>query len=418
MTAAIPPISPPVGGASGGDLAAYDTRAAYPGKGLLTRHWEQGADQLVLILQGAYKHIAENKADNIVAWATARKSIRDAFASRMRLLGLEPSPMDEDVFYHRLAPEHWCADASAHIAFVRAVFTDYTDRFWRHIEHRLGHEANVHYEWIGGTGTGKSSCAITVADWMQPIEPDHLLDHVNFDLGELQDKLKTKRPRETVIQDEFLQQSGEGARTVSSLFANIEDTLRASQVSLFTCSPRRHEHATMQAQLEALFYNSQRRFTVFLVWKNDHPLGVVAIPWCRDELYAAYKRFKDRNVARSLSGAFQDRDWTIRNACRAFEDPNFVDWMVTLHKGKQWTKTDFYRAIGIFRSESMAGSQRETLAAFMVEMVHAYKRAEPKFRKWFGVDPPAGLRTLAGKASQVENDEDEENDSGAEGSAS
>lgn len=377
-----------------------------PGEGLLGANWGADRRRVVALLAGAYARIADGRDENFAYWLVARDEIQRRLALNFENAGLEAPPLAAVDLMDRAAPEAALRDSNEHIAFVKALMTDATPLLWDHIEYRMTTDGNVHLEIIGGTGSGKSSCAITIADGIQRIAPERLLDHVNFDLGELQAKLKTKKARETVVQDEFLQTSGEGARTTQALFQNLEDTLRASQVNLIVCSPRVHEHATMQARLEAIAWNPAQKWSAFLLYTHDRPKGVVAIPWCREELWNVYSTFKKQNVSRSLSGAFQDKTWLVRTALRFFDDAELVDYLKTMVKGRQFKRADFEEAISVFHGDMMTVTQREKVASFMQRMTAAYKRAAPKFERYFGLPPNDGLRTLAGRAEKTKQKEE------------
>lgn len=356
---------------------------------------------MVVLLAAAYSAVADGRAENFGLFLHVSRTLRALFTEMFEARGLELPDMAMDVLLSRLAPVSPSPKASEHIALVAAMLNDYSNIFARHLEYRLATDANNHLEITGGTGSGKSSCALTIANWLSEIEPAKLEAYVNFDLAELPDRLRGKKARETVIQDEFIQVTGEGANTTKALFMNLEDTLRGSGVNLFVLSPRRQEHGTMQATLEAVLWNRAERYTLFLVWIEGRPCGVVAVPWCNESLWRAYSEFKRRNVGRSLSGAFQDRMWAVRNAMRFFANENLVDYLQTVNKGKAFKKTDFEAAIVLFSAEMQTVSQRGLTASFMLGMVANYKRSSKKFYKWFGVEPNDGLRILAGKASAI-----------------
>lgn len=369
------------------------TRPAFPGSQHL-RGWGRDRDDLLKALTAAYAAIAAARIENCVLWMAARRQILEGIKAKFDAVGLEMAPLYWASFCERLAPSIQKSDSCEHVQLVEAVLTNATSIFWSHLSYRMETEGNVHLEFTGHTGMGKSSCALTVADWLSPIDAAKVEQHVNFDLGDLPKKLKTKRPRETVIQDEYVAASGEGARTNQSLFENLEDTLRASQINLFVLSPRRQQHATMQARMEALAWNRKEKFTAFLVWVEDQPIGLVAIPWCRAELYAAYKVWKMGNVERSTSGQFKDASFIPKNAMRCFEDPRVVKYLAEIVQRPK--KTHFENAVSWFPPEGMMTiTQKGQVAELMHSWSVGYDTIGPHIKDFWDVEPNDGLARVA-----------------------
>jgi hypothetical protein len=201
-----------------------------------------------------------------------------------------------------------------------------------------------------------------------------------------------------VLHDEESVLAGEGARTEEALFQNLEEQMRASQKHLVVCSPERHEHGTMQAAFEALMVHPERKFTLFMVWVGDYPMGVVAFPWMRTELYEVYKPWKYDNVQRALKGVFRDNTYLIRMAMRVFEDDQFVEYFeAATNKPK---KTDFAHAIELFKPQMMTHSQVDKVVSMMFNLAANYKRLAPNLERWFGVKPNEGLKRVADKCSK------------------
>lgn len=363
------------------------------GNGLLGDNWANGRDWAINSLQAAYSRVAEDPVGNLGVWLKVRESIRDYLHRKLRSVGLESAPMYEDAIMDRIAPYRPQHDDEAHVALVAALLTDYGPRFAEHIEYRHANHGNVHLEITGKTGTAKSSCAISIADWIRPIDPEKLIDHVNFDLNELPKRLEKKQPRETVIQDEFISVAGDGARTQQMLFANLEDTLRASGVNLFVLSPRRHEHATMQAVLEAVAWNPSGRWTAFLVYVDGKPRGLVPVPWCRSELWEPYSAFKKRNIQRTLSGQFKDLAAGIRQGVRLLDEPNVQWWLLDVIGRPK--KGDFEDAIRLSSGHMMTVSERGFIAEMMYAACKAYDKIGDELEERFGVPPTEGLKKVA-----------------------
>lgn len=363
------------------------------GNGLLGTNWSQGREWAIKSLQAAYSRVAEDPVGNLGVWLKVRHQVLDYVRACFTSAGLENAPMYEDALWDRVAPYRPARDDEEHIALVAALLTDYGQRFADHCEYRHRTDGNVHVAWEGHTGSGKSSCAIAVADWMHEIEPDRLNEYVNFDINELPKRLEGKVARETVIQDEFVAVAGDGARTQQMLFMNLEDTLRASGVNLFVCSPRQHDHGTMQCRMEAVGWNRAGQWTAFLCWVEGRPHGLVAVPWCREPLYAAYKKFKDRNVKRTLSGQFKDLAAGIRQAVRLLDEPNVQWWLLDVIGRPK--KGDFEDAIRLSSGQMMTVSERSFIAEMMYAACKAYDKIGDELEDRFGVPPTDGLRRIA-----------------------
>ncbi|HLE98005.1 MAG TPA: hypothetical protein VI997_11585 [Candidatus Thermoplasmatota archaeon] len=368
------------------------------GAGRLGPEWSAAREDVTLRMSVAYGAVSNGRAENFALWQATRQYVTRLLKERFRANGLTGPPFVLDALWARVELPAPAKDANEHIRLVRALLTDSTERLGEQVRYRLAHEGNVHLDFRGPTGMGKSSCALALADWISPIPEDRIADYLSFDLGELPQKLKNKRPGETALQDEYLAGAGEGARTFQSMFANLEDTLRASQVNLFVCSPRQKDHGTMQAHLEILAWNPERKYSLFLVWIEDHPHGVVALPWCPERLYAAYRKWKDANVERSLSGQFKDNTYVARTAMRVFEDARFVDFLLTgVNKPK---KSDFENALTFFHPQMMSGAQADRVVAFMTAACYGFRHMETRFLEWFGVEPNAGFRRVADKCGK------------------
>lgn len=420
--AATPPMSPvPPPGAvlksRVDELRARFASIKPLGEGLLARSWETDQNRLITALGlgygGAFEQRPQDRGASYLGIRGLSAQAIDGVQHRFARAGLEIAPLNWDALRRRISPDDTRHPAD-HIAIIRALYTDYGRTFSEHIQYRLLSDGNVHIEITGPTGLGKSSCAISIADWIWPIQAGELLRHVNFDLDELTDKLPKLSRGQSVIQDEVLELTGEGAATARAKLKNVEDTIRKRGVNLITCSPREHDFATMQIELEAVAWNRTAKWSLFLAWVQGKPMGVVPIPWCRSELWSEYDAFKEANLERSLSGAFQDRKWLTRKCLKFFADENLVDYLDSMPKGRQFTRSDFDRAIGAFRGDSMATVQRQKVAAMMFEMVVAYKRNAHKFEKWWGVQPNAGLARLARRQSKPagDNSDDEDDEAG------
>ncbi|HLE47500.1 MAG TPA: hypothetical protein VI818_04315, partial [Candidatus Thermoplasmatota archaeon] len=311
------------------ELVTIDNRhrESYVGQGLLGENWGAERNQILDFLEIAYHNVADGRGQNYGIWRKAREDVGDLFTAKFNAVGLESARGFYDHLMKKLTPAGRDSVPTDHIRLVEAFFTDYTEALCEHIAYRHLYDGNNHIYFTGPTGLGKSSCAISLANWIKPIREDELENCVNLDLSELPHKVKGKLPRQTVIQDEVLALAGEGARTIMSMFNNLQDTLRASGVNFFVISPSKVEHATIQMRLEAVAWNPREGFTVFLAWMEDMPLGLVALPWAPDHLWKPYSAFKARNVERSMSGAFRDTGYIARTGMDAFANEKLVRYL-------------------------------------------------------------------------------------------
>jgi hypothetical protein len=380
--------------------------APWNGARYLGADWSAPREQLTMALNIAYRGLSQVRAENYALWVRAIKMAETTVKQWFQAVGLEAPPFHEDSFARRIAPLTPVADHAKHVALVNAVMTDYSARFAEQFAYRLRTSANVHLEITGPTGMAKSSCAISIADWCKRIEPGTLLRHMNFDLPELADRFADKEPGDSVIQDEFLEQTGEGAVNAQKMFMNVEDTLRASQIHFIVCSPRKREHATMQATLEAVAWNRRAKWTAFLVWMNGEPHGLLPVPWCRADLWAEYSAFKARNVDRTKNAAFRDRQHTARTAMRLFEDEWILDHLINVVTSKKKKRADFEEAIELYRGDMMTTAQRTRIAGFMFNAARGFHRIEATFEARFGVPINDGLRAVA-EAMRVKTRDEE-----------
>lgn len=377
-------------------LASHDTRASYPGVGLITKWWNEGSEQVTRLLTAANTGVGGQAINNYALWLKARADILTGVRSRFKRAGLEMAPLYEWSFEKRIAPKQKPHDMDRHVELVDAILTDAAPRFWRHCQYRLRTNGNVVFEFTGHTGTGKSSCALTVADWLSRIPEARVREYVNFDLGDLPKKMSTKKRGETIIQDEYVNLSGEGARTNKGMFENIEDTTRKSGVNLFVLSPRgrSNDEGVTQARLESIAWNPREQWTLFLVHVDEAPLGVVAIPWCRKELYEEYEKWKDGNVERSLAGNFRDDTFLAKVAMSMFANEKVQLYLGEIAKSLK--RAHFDNAVAWWRPDGMLTlAQEARVAEYMHTWCQGYELLAPHIETLWGVAPNEGYHRVA-----------------------
>ncbi|MEK6986182.1 MAG: hypothetical protein AABX89_07360 [Candidatus Thermoplasmatota archaeon] len=355
-------------------------------------------EEILLLLGGTYQRIGENKADNYVEYVKLQRRIRALFDATYAQRGWEAPPFQAHSLLRQAAPIYPSGKPLEHLALLRALFTDASQMVADQIAYRLRHGGNVHFEFTGPTGMGKSSCAIGLANDVAPIPPAKLKEHVSIDLGELPTKFKTKLPGDTIVLDEQLQTSGEGSRTMGQLLLNMEDTLRASMVNFFMVSPNSKEHSTIQAVLDLVLWMPKEKTSLFMVHLAGYPVGVLALRWMPDPLYKEYEPIKEFNTQRSLSGQFQDTAHTMRAVVQAFEDRRFTAYLSNVaNKPKV---ADFKAAYNLYQGRMLSAGQLNQLAKFMSDLCQAYTRVKGTFEADFGMAAPTGLIEVAEKFYQ------------------
>jgi hypothetical protein len=363
--------------------------------GLLPKDFSADRDTTIDALAAAAAAILADNMANFQLWTGVQRGVVTQIREQYEALGFEAPPFAWDAFWHRVERAVPPADMQAYVWLIQALLTDYGPRFFQHIAYRMNSGGNVHLSCRGPTGSGKSSCMVALMDWIQSIPRGQLTTRLAFDIHELPRKLGKLGPGSTVLLDEFVGTAGEGSRTSRMILENLEDTLRASQRNLIVASPSRREHSTMQADLECIAWNPRECFSLFLVWVEGIPLGVVALPWCSAEQYGEYKPWKDGNVQRTLAGQFKDNEQTAKGVMELFEDARLVEYLwLGVNKPKMG---DFNTAIVLFYPGLLTQAQVERMAKFAYEACYSYQRLEGKFEFFFGVKPNPGFQKIASK---------------------
>ncbi len=350
---------------------------------------------MVRLVSAAGSGVGESGAENFGAWLVAQDKTVSAIRTKYAALGLQAPPMAWDALWQRLRRYVRPSDMNDYVALLAAFLTNYGDRFSAHVEYRLAHEGNVHISSRGPTGSGKSSCMIAIMDWIKPIPKGGLVDRLAFDIHEIPRKLAKLEQRDTVLLDELVALAGEGARTNQMLLKNLEDTLRASQRNLIVASPAEREHSTMQVDLECIAWDPAKKYSLFLVWVEGKPVGVLPVPWCDQELYDEYKPWKDENVKRTLAGQFKDNEQTAKSVMLLFEDARFTEYLwLGVNKPKM---SDFNTAITLFAQGMLSQSQVDRMAKFAYDQCYSFERVKDRFAWFFGVEPNVGFEKIAAK---------------------
>ena len=151
----------------------------------------------------------------------------------------------------------------------------------------------------------------------------------------------------------------------------------------------------MQARLELILWNPKNRAGVFLVYLDGRPRGVIALPWMREALYAVYKPWKQKNVERTIAGAFKDHENIAALALDFYDDPKVIRFLqASASKPK---KEDYQQAFRLYWKRMVTTTQADDIVRFAVTLASKYDRMLPILRDDLGLEPNEGLKAIAKK---------------------
>jgi hypothetical protein len=360
---------------------------------LLPRFSEEDRDDMVQGLSVAYGSVGSDGKENWGLWGEQMRHVLTTLRDRYEAAGWTAPRLIRDSFWKRIESPRPSSDPVQHLRLIEAMVTDYCDAVQAHLAERLEEEGNVIAVFSGDTGMAKSSCAVSLAEELRTVTPDEFQRNLVIDVSRLSRALQGKTAGDWVLIDELLRTAGEGSRTLQALLENVEDTIRKSGVSVFLCAPAGTEHAAVKIEFEAILKNRKQMATLFLVWVNGQPHGVVAIHWMRSELYAVYEPWKDKNVARSLAGVFRDASAIPRLAIEAFSHELVVESLLDVHGRPK--KGDYEEALRDFFPGMRTATESKAIASLMMKFASDWKRKEAKFERMYGLAPPPGLLAVA-----------------------
>ncbi|HUR61951.1 MAG TPA: hypothetical protein VM286_06260 [Candidatus Thermoplasmatota archaeon] len=363
-------------------------------------------DKLLFYLAAGYADVTGNKAGNFQLWSIANQNVSNYIIEQLQNLGLEMAPWAWDAFVERITPIAPQTDYNQHLALAKALLTNRHCRFFAQFPYRLKTGGNVHTHYIGGTGTGKSSCSLAVIHSVNRIQTGHLRDHLaltNRDLPEAikriatQIKAGTLTPGQGVHKDEEEDTAGEGSATDAKMMRNLENQLRASQINLSTSSPTLEAVATTQGQMVALAWHPKDKWTLFLHYVDNIPLGVVAIRWLPEPYWTQeYTPWKNDNVDRTVAAEFSDAG-LARIAIRVCQDQRFVRYL-TEASSKPKLK-DIQTALRLYYKQMLSITEKKALADFLHDVFFGWQRISKHFEEDFGFPPNEGMKQIALRCS-------------------
>lgn len=405
------------------------------GQGLLRKDLGERRTAIEDGMAEAISGVMGNRAANHRYW----RSVRDDIAYVRQLyesMGLGAPPLNWEAFWRRIDLIVPPSDGNAHAAIVTALQTDCGPIFSKHVLYRLLQEGNVHIRCFGPTGSGKSSCMITLMHWIKTIPPGKLEDRLAVDIHDVPAKLTKLEEGDTVMLDELFKVSGEGAATNENTLDNIDDSSRQSQRNLIVTTPRKRSKDTLSIELGCFAWNPPARrvvgdkvqsfcpetrcnrawcggkcpcgwrpFSVFFVWMEGVLIGVLPIEWCTPAQKGEYNPIKANQVRRTLNGQFKDNMQIPELVMELCANEKFVEWLwLCVNKPGMG---DINSGIRFFWPGSLTDNQTERAAKWAHEQLGSVQRLQihygdgdkflDKFQWFFGVRPNKGFLKLATK---------------------
>lgn len=201
--------------------------------------------------------------------------------------------------------------------FYRFMEYDYTDTFFDLLNRRREHgEHSILLSVFGTQGSGKSTCAMTIAAYM---DPRFTVERIFFNYNDLVYARSKLQDHTAVVIDEQSQVYGLDAHRVMTILQNLKEQLRKKSIHFIFCAPVLYpEHETSMYLLEAMFIDEEVRECVCALYTRDRLcLGHVRIPHplnpidetgglVTKEFMDEYQRKKDAHLERVLDRKSKD----------------------------------------------------------------------------------------------------------------
>ncbi|MFA5862722.1 MAG: hypothetical protein WDA16_13610 [Candidatus Thermoplasmatota archaeon] len=304
--------------------------------------------------------------------------------------GVEPAPLQETFHRESLKILSESPGVEMRIRKLRALERNITPLLKAHHAWRHAHDGNVVWEFSGPTGSGKSSCMLGLMENLNGMRPEDLHKHVTIDVAQLPHLLPTLPPGSAVAVDEQTHAVGEGSITQAKVLRSMEDQIRLSGIDIYWASPESQDHATSQGELVAFAANYQEKYTRFIVYLNDVPLGYANLPWCSSAMWEAYRPIKRKNVDRALRAAFQATEAADEQIRRVFE----LDGVQSACRVRRLKVSDWRRFIKRF-SPSLGTAQVQTMAEEVDFMLETLASRPDEFVTIYGWDATPKMHDAA-----------------------
>lgn len=317
--------------------------------------------------------------------------VLDAHAAQ----GVEPSPLQDLYQRERLKVLSESPPIEARVRILRALERNITPLLRKHHAWRHERDGNVVWEFSGPTGTGKSSSMLGLMERLNGVRPQDLAKHITIDIPQLPRLLPALSAGSAVAVDEQTHAVGEGSITQAKVLRSMEDQIRLSGIDIYWASPESQDHATSQGELVALAANIRQKYTRFLVYLNDVPLGYANLLWCSAAMWAAYQPIKRRNVERALRAAFAATESADEEIRRLFE----LDNLQAACRVRRLKVGDWRRFIRRY-APSLGTAQVQTMAEEIDFMLETLASRPDEFVTIYGWEATPRMHDAAGGGSE------------------
>lgn len=294
--------------------------------------------------------------------------------------GVEQSPLHDLYYRESLRILSESSHAEDRLRILRALERNITSLVHEHHAWRHARNGNVVWEFSGPTGIGKSSCMLGLLERLNHVKPSSLGQHLTIDVPELPTLLPGLPAGSAVAVDEQTHAVGEGSVTQAKVLRSMEDQIRLSGIDIYWASPESQDHATSQGEFVAIGANYEKKYTRFLVYLNEIPLGYANLSWCSDKMWQAYDPIKRKNVDRALRATFQSIAALDEQIRRLFES----DAVQKAAQVKRLRVPDWKRLLKRY-AISLNTSQVQTMAEeidFMIETLSTRPDLFPAIYGW------------------------------------
>ena len=306
------------------------------------------------------------------------------------LEGVELSPLHEVYYREMLRVLSESTAAEPRLRILRALERNITPLVKKHHSWRHERNGNVVWEFSGPTGIGKSSCMLGLLESLNRVKPAELAAHLTIDIPELPNLLPKLAAGSGVAVDEQTHAVGEGSVTQAKVLRSMEDQIRLSGIDIYWASPESQDHATSQGEFVAIAANYHEKYTRFLVYLNEIPLGYANLRWCSSAMWAAYSPIKRKNVDRALRATFQATA-TLDEQIRALFD---LDAVQAACRVKRLKIADWKRLLKR-HAVSLNTSQVQSIAEEIEFMLETLQTRPDDFRTMYGWDATDNMHNAA-----------------------
>lgn len=347
------------------------------------------SDKLSALASGAIDDLSPEEAQ--YALLTVGGELVDRVIDAHLDQGIEPSPLQELLLRERLRIFSDSGTVEARVRLMRALERNITSIVREHHAWRHAHNGNVVWEFCGPTGTGKSSCMLGLLERWNKVKPEALARHLTIDVPELPKLLPDIPNGSGVAVDEQTHAVGEGSVTQAKTLRNMEDQIRLSGIDIYWASPEAQDHATSQGQFVAIASNYEQKYTRFLVYLDEIPLGYANLPWCSPAMWRAYEPLKRKNVDRALRALFHATSAMDDHIKRLFEN----EGVRTASRVRRLKTADWKRLLKRF-APSLSTTQMQSLAEEIEFMLETIATRRDDFEAIYGWQPTQPMIDAAG----------------------